>query len=372
MTKKNLILKEINQNPLIDYKQIAKKLNITTHNVACQVNKLKKEGLISEDYNQRHLALERECQDVGIPIENVSNYWYKGKHYSIHVRGEQIGLNDVLDTILGEIKKYSPKYPKPARQIKKSDEHLMVISPADVHIGKLCSAYETGDEYNEKIARQRVLDGVSSLLSKSQMFGIKESLLVIGNDILHTDNAKSTTTSGTHQDTNIMWYDAFNFAFKLYLEVIEMITSQSKLKVVYNPSNHDYTSGFMLAKAVASWFNKTDIEFDISPSHRKYTRFVKNLIGTTHGDGAKEQDLPLLMAHETPFWNDCPHRYIYTHHIHHKKAKDYMSVVTESFRTPSGTDSWHHRNGYQHSPKAIEAFIHHQEYGQVSRLTQFF
>lgn len=372
MNKKQLILNEIRNNPQIGYKEIADKLKINTHNIACQVNKLKKEGLIPQDYNQKHVALQKQCEEIGIPIENVSNYWYKGKHYSIHVKGQQVGLEDVLDNILGQMKKHSPKYPKIIRPKKPSQEHLMVISPADIHIGKLCSAYETGDEYNENIARQRVLDGVSSLLAKSQMFGIKESLLVIGNDILHTDNAKSTTTSGTFQDSNMMWYDAFNFAFKLYLEVIEMITAQTKLKVVYNPSNHDYTSGFMLAKAVSAWFSKTDMEFDISPAHRKYTKFGKNLIGTTHGDGAKEQDLPMLMAHETPFWNECSHRYIYTHHIHHKKAKDYMSVVTESFRSPSGTDSWHHRNGYQHSPKAIEAFIHHPEYGQVSRLTQFF
>jgi hypothetical protein len=49
-----------------------------------------------------------------------------------------------------------------------------------------------------------------------------------------------------------------------------------------------------------------------------------------------------------------------------------MSVCVETLRSPSGADSWHHRNGYQHAPKAIEGFIHHPEHGQVARLTHLF
>jgi hypothetical protein len=47
------------------------------------------------------------------------------------------------------------------------------------------------------------------------------------------------------------------------------------------------------------------------------------------------------------------HRYIYTQH--HKTSKDYAGITVESLRSPSGTDSWHHRNG-QHAPKAVEGF----------------
>jgi len=270
------------------------------------------------------------------------------------------------------MKKHAPKVYKPTKATKGS-ENCLVINPADIHIGKLCSAWETGDEYNHNIARQRVMQGVTGLIEKSKMFGIDKVMTVIGNDVLHIDNAKSTTTSGTFQDSNIMWYDAFTFAFKLYIEVIESLIAVAPLHIEYNPSNHDYVSGFMLAQCVQAWFAKCpNITFDISPSHRKYFRFHNNLIGSTHGDGAKMTDLPLLMAHESKYWNECKHRYIYTNHIHHKYSKDIMSVNIESFRSPSGTDSWHHRNGYQHAPKAVEAFIHHKEYGQISRLTEIF
>ena len=68
----------------------------------------------------------------------------------------------------------------------------------------------------------------------------------------------------------------------------------------------------------------------------------------------------------------CKNRYFFIEHIHHKKSKDYGSVCVESFRSPSGTDSWHHRNGYQHAPKAIEAFIFSKEDGQIARITHLF
>ena len=171
-----------------------------------------------------------------------------------------------------------------------------------------------------------------------------------------------------------MWYNNFLIAKKLYVEVIEHLLGVADVDFVFNPSNHDYTNGFFLADVIQSWFRKSpNIKFDCSISHRKYLKYHNNLIGTTHGDGAKSQDLPLLMAQESPQnWATTKHRYIYTHHVHHKVSKDYIGVTVESLRSPSGTDSWHHRNGYQHSPKAVEGFIHHPEHGQVARLTHLF
>jgi hypothetical protein len=319
-----------------------------------------------------HTALKEECDAVGIPIESVGHYWHKGKNFSIFSKNGGKTYESIKDEIIGEMKSYSPKYPTIKRS-KVKDEHLLVIDPADVHIGKLCKAIETGEEYNSQVAIERVLSGVNGLLDKAQGFPVNKILLVIGNDILHVDNAKRTTTSGTPQDTDGMWYDNFMIAKDLYVKVIENILQLADVHVHYNPSNHDYTNGFFLADTLSTWFrNSKNIEFNVTPAHRKYYRYGTNLIATTHGDGAKDSDLPLLMAQESKDWTDCRHRYIYTHHIHHKKSKDYGSVCVESLRSPSGTDSWHHRNGYQHSPKAVEAYIHHPEYGQICRLTHIF
>jgi hypothetical protein len=321
---------------------------------------------------KEHTALEEECNKVGIPISSVGNYWYKGKSFSIHSKNKQVDFEEIKNEIIKEVKKYSPKY-EPIKYNPIKDGHLMVISPADIHIGKLCKAFETEDEYNHQIAIDRVKSGVLGLLNKAQGFKIDKILLIIGNDILHVDNAKSTTTSGTLQDSSMMWYDAFMVAKKLYIEVIEMLMQVAPVHVDHNPDNHSYVTSFLLAQTIEAWFSKSkNITFNTSISHRKYFVYGKNICGSTHGDGAKETDLALLMAHECKEWNICTHRYFYTHHIHHKRSKDYMSVCVESMRSPSGTDSWHHRNGYQHSPKAIECFIHHKEHGQIAKFIHLF
>jgi hypothetical protein len=163
-------------------------------------------------------------------------------------------------------------------------------------------------------------------------------------------------------------------AKQLYIDIIETLVQIADLEIIYNVSNHDEMSGFFLMDSLYSWYNTHEnITFNRSPAHRKYTTYGKNLIGTTHGDGAKQNDLPLLMCHEaSQHWHDCKHRYWFTHHVHHKTSKDIMSVQIESLRSPSPADSWHHKSGYQHSPLAIEGFIFHKEFGQVARLTTLF
>jgi hypothetical protein len=275
--------------------------------------------------------------------------------------------------LIEELKNYSPSFPKLER-VEDGKAYLLVVDPADIHIGKLCSAFEVGESYNNQIAVQRVLSGVRGLLDKSRGYKIDKILFIGGNDILHIDSPKRITTSGTNQDTDGMWHTNFLIAKQLYVDVIEMLLSVADVHFDFNPSNHDYTHGFFLAQVVETHFRLCEnITFNTSIAHRKGFQYFNNFIGTTHGDGAKMDLLPSLFTQEhTKKWCNTKHRYIYTHHIHHKTSKDYVGVTIESLRSPSGTDSWHHRNGYEHAPKAVEGFLHCKENGQVARLTHIF
>jgi len=325
---------------------------------------------------QDNPGLARHCEERGIDINGVSLYWDKTKDYSVAVRLDknQVTYENLRDEIIEKMDAHSPKYPNIERDFL-VDGHLLVVDPADVHIGKLATAFESGEDYNSHIAVKRVHEGVEGILQKVKGFNIDQIMLVIGNDILHVDSPRNTTTSGTSQDVCQMWYDNFLMAKQLYVEVIEKLTSVADVHVVFNPSNHDYTNGFFLADAIKSWFrHSTNITFDCSIAHRKYYRYFENLIGTSHGDGAKQADLGLLMATEAKKeWGDTKHRYFYTHHVHHKTSKDMIGLTIESLRSPSGNDSWHHRNGYGvGGVKAIEGFLHSKEHGQICRITHIF
>ena len=117
----------------------------------------------------------------------------------------------LLKDIKSLIDKHAPTYKKIKRT---KGKHLLVINPADVHIGKLAVALETGDEYNTKIATERVLEGITGLIEKSKGFTIEKVLFCIGNDILHIDNVYNTTTAGTPQDANGKWWQHFELALE--------------------------------------------------------------------------------------------------------------------------------------------------------------
>lgn len=324
--------------------------------------------------------------------DKVENKWFEGKDWkhawvkdddsSIFIKNPAfrwMNVEDIRKEVFEWAENYSPKYPKIDREPTK-DWHLLVIDPADVHIGKLAMTEETGEEYNIDIAFNRCIEWVEGILKKTQGFNIERILLVIGNDIIHIDTPRRTTTSWTPQDTDKQWWFMYKKWKELYIKVIELLMQYADVDVVYNPSNHDYTAWFYLSDSINSWFrNCENVTFDCWINHRKYYTYGKNLIGTTHGDWAKEQDLVYLMAHEAKEeWAKTEFRYWYLHHIHHKKAikyqsgKDYIGCTLEYLRSPSASDWWHDRNGYTGAKKAIEWFIHHPKQWQISRISHYF
>jgi len=376
-------------------KEIYEQNNKTTNStfIAREVARIHPEAKIAVDWYRKHIKkylqdnnmtgpevkeytrLEDECDNANINTNDVKHAWIKDDGISIFMKNPNFQEEDreaLFKNLIEELKDYSPNFVKIKRE-KSKDSYCLVISPADIHVGKLALEIETGEAYNNQIAVQRALDGVKGILNKAQGYSFDKIVFVGGNDILHIDSPRRTTTSGTPQDTDGMWYECFNIAKQLYIDILEILITEADVHFVYNPSNHDYTSGFFLADVIKTYFRSCkNITFDTSIAHRKYFKYHNNLIGTTHGDGAKPADLPLLMAHESDDWGKTKHRYIYTHHVHHKVAKDHIGVTVESLRSPSGTDSWHSRNGYTGAPKAVEGFIHCKKNGQIARLTHIF
>jgi hypothetical protein len=308
-----------------------------------------------------------------------------------------------LDTIRGALDDLK-NMDVPEYEIRENPdgECLLVIDLADIHMGKLCVSTETGYTYSREVAVQRMIEGTRELIRKASGMGIVRILFVIGNDILHVDNARSSTTSGTQQDTHGTIHQMARDGFAGYVGCIELARLTAPVDIIYIPSNHDWLMGWMLAQQLGAWFrNAPDVtatEYNLSELHRKYYRFEGNLIGLTHGDGAKEADLyPLMMTEARAHISDCTHRYWYVHHLHHKirkqagvtshkREKDHIgmtmmhnaarsmegdNVQIEWVRSMSPPDGWHDRNGYVNR-QAVECFVHHPHDGQDGRFTVWF
>jgi hypothetical protein len=332
------------------------------------------------DNINNNTALDLHIKERGINKDDIVSvkHWQNinGDYRFSIVTKDNIDKSKIFENVQNLIKNYAPVY----TEIEyKKGECLLVINPADIHIGKYAVEKETGDEYNSDVACLRVIEGVIGLIDKAKGFNIDRILFCIGNDVLHVDNVYSTTTKGTYQDTDGKWWEHYEIALKLYVKCVEILRELAPVDIVHSMSNHDYQSGFHLAQSLKAWFrHSNEINVDAGVSHRKYYRYGNSLIGLEHGDGAKMQNLPLLMAQEQPkLWSNTKYRYWYLHHIHHKvkhkwlDGKDYIGVTVEYLRSPSSSDSWHSRKGFK-SLKAVEGFVHEKEQGQVARLVHYF
>lgn len=363
-TKSNVVLANDLRVAESSIRKIAKRLNLPTRTQIAEETK--------------SLFLEK-LEENNLP-KDWSYGWLKGNEASIFVKNPKDGVDieKLKKEWLDAIKKKAPVYKK-FEYKKLTEKNLIVIDPADVHIGKLASDSETGQTYNVDIALKRMKDGIVELLNKTQGFPTEKIILVIGNDILHTDTPSRTTTAGTRQDTDGMWFDNYKKAHQMYVEILEQLQTLAPVHVVHCPSNHDWTSGFFLAQSIEAYFhNNKNITFDVSIGHRKYFKYGRNLIGFTHGDGAKETDLVNIMAHESKtLWAETDFRYWYLHHrhhmnkIHYKDGKDYIGGTVEYLRAVSAGDGWHDRNGYI-APQSIYCFIHSSTGGQVGRIMHHF
>lgn len=121
------------------------------------------------DIVNQYRAIKKEANDLGLNDKDVKHGWIKSKTASLFFKNpnfksqEDENYAKVREGILDYISNHGVKYELFKRE-DLEDGHLLVIDPADVHIGKLCDAFETGEAYDNQIAVQRVLDGVQGIL----------------------------------------------------------------------------------------------------------------------------------------------------------------------------------------------------------------
>jgi len=354
-------------------------------------------------YHENYSFMADEATRTGIPIDRVSHYWLKTKNekgddISVFVKNKDdiIPYEEIREKLIEDMKSFSPNVSNIHKE--KKGNHLLVLDPADVHIGKLCIQDEVNVDYNINKSTEALVNSSKTIIDKAKSsYNLSNICIVIGNDIIHVDNPKNQTTRGTPQDVDGKWWQMFEAARRSYIEIISYASKIAPVNIIFCPSNHDLVLGFALTDAIYCYFyndeNVNVSEYGKSPRHRKYMRFGNNLLGFTHGDGAKNKDLSTLMQFEArEEWSNTKFSYWYVHHHHHKNRsyngvqleKDLVGITLintnlinnqdkntqiECVRSPSPPDYWHSQYGYVNI-QAIEGFIHHEEFGQVARLTE--
>jgi len=298
----------------------------------------------------------------------------------------------VKEQILGEIFKdmvsnYEPPVLnclQPAELIK-NENNLFELALNDLHLGKLCWNKETGENYDIKIASERFLNTIVTLINRVKGFEYSRILFPVGNDFFNSDTIFNTTTKGTLQDEDVRWQKTFQIGTRLLVDAINMLKQTGRrVDVVVIPGNHDFERSYYMGEFLVAWFNDDHmVNINNGASPRKYYRFGEVLLGFTHGSEEKENSLPMLMASDIeskPMWSETTYHEFHVGHIHRKRdvkiialdnkrmTNEDLGVTVRYLSSLSGTDSWHFSKGFTGSIKAGEAFIWNDKTGLIAHL----
>lgn len=282
---------------------------------------------------------------------------------------------DGLDAIFKRMKSKSVRFDLPHVAPRETGGTMLEINIPDLHLGKLCWAPETGNDYDLKIAEEAYDQAVVDLLKHAKTYDPERIVFLLGSDFFHSDTLKGTTTAGTPLDMDGRFAKIFEVGFQIKKRAVERaMAAAGRVDAVLIPGNHDAISSFCLARAVAAQFSRDGRVFvDYGPSVRKYLRYGTTLLGFAHGNGVKRASLPMVMAQaRKEDWAATTCREWHLGHLHTSKAfetmtiDEQMGVVIRVISSLSGTDAWHYENGFVGNRRAGEAFVYEKDHGFVA------
>lgn len=315
--------------------------------------------------------------------KTVENFQVKAR---LKKKYDDVTVDSAVSVFEKLVNKYTPPvYNSPINHKSKHtlENNLLEISLFDLHIGKFGWSGEVNGEFNSKIATERFMEAIITLIERANGFGYKKILFPVGNDFLNVDNMNYTTAGNTPQQDDVTWQQSFQIGSKLLVDAINIMKQTgAEVDVVVVPGNHDYERSFYLGSFLEAWFKDDEmVDVDNRPTPRKYYEYGKLLLGLTHGKYEKEASLPMLMATENKeAWGRTDFHEWHLGHLHRKRSNTYtvldkskminedLGVTVRYLSSLSGDETWHNKMGFVGCTKAGEAFIWNDDTGLIGQI----
>lgn len=261
-----------------------------------------------------------------------------------------------------------PKY-EAIEKPKIEFSNLAVVFPVgDAHIGMYAWDEEAGENYDIAIAKQIHIAAIDYLVASVP--ACKKAIIAVLGDAFHYDGIEAITPAHRNLlDADSRYAKMVRATIKVVRYMIDLCLSKFEdVHISVSIGNHDLSSAIFLSECLFNVYEKEQrLTVDISPSHFKYWRFGKNLLGFHHGHGAKPDQLPQIMAADkAEDWGNTEYRYWMTGHVHHQSVKEFPGVMVESFRVLPPTDAYAANKGYR-AGRDMKAIILHEGFGEVAR-----
>lgn len=278
---------------------------------------------------------------------------------------------DMIEKIFNGLQrdKKDQKIPKPLLYQDRDyedNEECLIVNFFDVHFSKLAHSSESGENYDYKIARERMINSI--LKYKKRFVGrvFDKIIFAIGQDYFNSEPT-GMTVGNTRQDNDSRYSVMFEKGVEALISVIDILREMGH--TIYVPlvqGNHSTYVEYYAAQFLKAWYrNEDDVQIDASPSPRKYYQFGINLFGFTHNCYEKNRIYGLMQVEAPQMWANTIERTFFTGHLHCEDVEEKSGIFIRQAPTLCSTDAWHKREGYVGAIKRTQSFVYDKNDGLV-------
>jgi hypothetical protein len=245
---------------------------------------------------------------------------------------------------------------------------LCVYPMGDPHFGLYAWAKECGDNFDLNEARRLTMGAVDRLVASAP--ASETAILLPLGDVFHANDQTNQTPAHKHQlDVDSRFVHVLQVGIETFRHaILRLLEKHQKVVCRFVSGNHDPQAVWALAFTIAAYFdNEPRVEVDLSPAKHWFYRFGKVLLGATHGDTTKpDQLLGVMACDRAEDWGQTKHRHWYCGHVHHSSVKEYPGVTVETFRTLAASDAYAAGHGYR-AGRDMRLIVLHSEHGEIER-----
>lgn len=266
---------------------------------------------------------------------------------------------DIAKKVFGENIKAMSIEKKPKNKTLNKDV-MLEIPAIELHLGKLAWSGDTGEDYDQHIAKARFRKIIDEAIQTQLETQADTCFICIGNDFFNTDTVTNTTTKGTPQNNDIRWKKMFLVGLQLYTEALITLREYfNKIDVRLVQGNHDIMSSFYLYVALQQHFIEDNI-INFSDDYKTTQCYLwgQCAIFTNHGDGKFDRLIRSIPVEFPKEWALSIFRELHCGHLHKEVLiDDNYGLLARRIGSPSGTDEWHYTERYIGAGKKHQMFI---------------
>lgn len=296
-----------------------------------------------------------------------------------HIGVEFRRFKPVEQAIMKVIKEMPKQAYRPVRERRYKDDDIMAeVSLYDHHFGKWAVSPEVPSDYTLDTAKEDYLVSLEKLAAQVKSWRPKQIVFPIGNDFMHFDNKKGTTTKGTQMDMAGRFFQVATVALQSAQEAVKMLRKIAPVHIIWVQSNHDEHATWWLCNSLEQFYiNDPNITVDVTP--RAIQRYIwgETFIGYEHGQIKPERLCNTLIKQFRKEICNCNFVEAHAGHYHKQQeikwvSKDtYGEVLYQRLGALTRTDYWHYLNGWFASVRSAEASVYSKKHGKKATFYEF-